>query len=174
VAGVSRTKVRRIEAGFPRSTVQDLWALAIPLGLEFSGRFYPAGDPIRDKGHIALLERLHARLPSGLTWRTEVPFPNEGDLRAWDAVIPGIAWSCVVEAETRLVDVQALDRKLGLKQRDGRHDLLLLLVADTRHNRLVLREGRAALRGRFPVDSQAILTALAKGRAPPGSGIVVL
>jgi transcriptional regulator with XRE-family HTH domain len=174
LAGKSRTKVGRIEHGDVKSTLEDLWALSVPLGLEFSGRFYPAGDPVRDKGQRALLERLQARINPALRWRTEVPFPNHGDLRAWDAVISGTTWSCAVEAETRLADLQALDRKLAIKQRDGLIDLLVLLVADTRHNRAVLRTGQEALSGRLPIDPGTILTALIEGREPPGSGILVL
>jgi transcriptional regulator with XRE-family HTH domain len=173
-AGMSRTKVGRIEDGHATLTIEGVWALAVPLGLDFSARLYPSGDPVRDKGHLLLLERLRSRVHPDLRWRTEVPFPNDGDLRAWDAVVSGRSWWCAIEAEARLDDLQALDRKLGLKQRDGRCDLLVLLVPDTRHNRQVLSAQRQALIGRLPFGSAVIVEALREGRVPPGSGIVVL
>lgn len=40
-----------------------------------------------------------------------------------------------VEAETRITDVQAIARKVQLKKRDTRLDMLILLVSDTRANR---------------------------------------
>ena len=104
------------------------------VGLDLSIRTYPAGDPIRDRAQLALLERLRARLHPTLRWRTEVPLPIEGDLRAWDAEIrPArlpLAWARV-EAETRIADGQALERKLALKLPATPGGHLILLVADT-------------------------------------------
>jgi hypothetical protein len=95
-----------------------------------------------------------------------VPIPIHGDRRAWDAI--------AVEAETRLRDIQALERRIALKQRDGGVDVVILLVNDTAANRRVLAAHREALRARFPLDGRAILAALRAGRAPQDSGIVVL
>jgi hypothetical protein len=50
----------------------------------------------------------------------------------------------------------------------------LLLVADTRHNRRVVRLIQPDLASHFPVSGRVILDALAQGKRPPGSGIVVL
>jgi hypothetical protein len=79
-----------------------------------------------------------------------------------------------VEAETPLRDVQALDRRLALKQRDGGIECLILLVADTRWNRELLGVHREDLRSRFPLDTRQVLLALRTGRAPGAGGIVVL
>jgi hypothetical protein len=102
-----------------------------------------------------------------------VPIAGAGDLRAWDAVFdrPG---ETGVEAETRLHDVQATQRRIELKLRDGEALVVILLVADTRHNRYVLREHRAALTSTFPADTRETLEAIRQGRAPARSGIVVL
>ena len=68
-----------------------------------------------------------------------MPLPNAGDRRAWDAVI-GIARVRIgVEAETRARDEQELERRLSLKRRDGGVDHVILLLADTRSNRLFVR-----------------------------------
>ena len=79
-----------------------------------------------------------------------------------------------VDAETHLRDVQAILRRSEAKWRDSGVDRMILLVGRTRHNRLVLREHREALRGTFPADTREILTALREGRLPERNGIVVL
>ncbi|HET7702235.1 MAG TPA: hypothetical protein VFK35_02470 [Candidatus Limnocylindrales bacterium] len=97
-----------------------------------------------------------------------------GDRRAWDLVIDGPGWSIPVEAETRLRDVQALQRKVALKCRDGGFDRVLLLVADTRHNRRVLRLASAGFAASHPVRGRDALAALQAGNLPEGSAIVLL
>ena len=79
-----------------------------------------------------------------------------------------------VDAETRLHDVQALSRRVALKRRDAGVDALILLVADTRHNRSALRLARADLAADFPLSGAAILEALGAGQRPAASGILVL
>ncbi len=56
------------------------------------------------------------------------------------------------EAETRLADVQALERRLALKARDGDVDVVVLIVADTAHNRAVLERERGTLRALLPLE----------------------
>jgi transcriptional regulator with XRE-family HTH domain len=172
---VSRTMVWRIERGraleIPLSAVSRV---AAALGLEASLRLYVAGDPIRDAAHVMLLGRLRARINSDLRWRTEVPLPTVGDLRAWDATIAGLGFVIGVEAETRIRDLQAVSRKVHLKQKDGELDHVILLVSDTKANRLALRLGAADLCEAFPVAQRDCLRALRDGRDPGGSSIIVL
>src|SRR5215207_1996834 len=174
-AGVSHATVSRIErAASPEASLIVLARLASVVGLKPSLRFYPDGDPIRDVAHVRLLERLHGRLHPDLRWRTEVPLLIPGDLRAWDATIVGAGFGVGVEAETRLRDLQAAARRTNLKQRDGELDHVILLVADTRANRLALRLGAADLGTAFPVAQRDCLRALREGRDPGGSAIIVL
>jgi len=71
--------------------------------------------------------------------------------------------------------VQALQRRVALKRRDDPNITgVVLLLADTRHNRDLLREHGEALRTDFPVDGSRFLAALAAGRIPGGSGVVLL
>jgi hypothetical protein len=58
--------------------------------------------------------------------------------------------------------------------RDGGADVVVLLVADTRHNRSVLRLARPDLAADFPLPGGAVLDALEAGRRPPAGGIVLL
>lgn len=171
--GLTRSQVARTEAGSRRTTIRELACLGAAVGLDVRLRAYPAGDPLRDAGQQRLLERLLTRLHPSLRWSSEVPLPIEGDLRAWDAVIRSDGWRLAVEAETVLDDLQALERRLSLKHRDGGGDHVLLLVADTHRNRRAL----AAAPGAFadlPLGTRAVLAALRAGREPGGSGIVIL
>jgi len=147
------------------------------VGLDLSIRAYPAGDPIRDRAQLALLERFRARLHPSLRWRTEVPLAIERDLRAWDAEVSGAArerWRLRVEAETNVVDGQALERRLQLKIRDDPVGHLVLLVSETRANRQAIRLLRDGLRETLPLDTREMLAGLGAGKDPGGSGIVIL
>ena len=177
-SGSSRSQLWRFERGeVDRVSLTDLGAWFSVLGLDLSIKVYPAGDPIRDRAQLALLERFRARLHPSLHWRTEVPLPIEHDLRAWDAEISGrvpALWRARVEAETRIGDGQALERELALKLRDDPDGHLILLVSDTRANRTALKTLAPGLRTLLPLRPREILTALGEGRAPGGSGIVIM
>jgi len=173
--GLSKAEVSRIERGLaPWVSVDSICRLAVVVGLTASIRLYPDGPPIRDAAHAALLERLQRQLPALLQWRAEVPLPISGDRRAWDATIRGEGWWVAVEAETRLHDLQALERRLALKRRDGGEPRVILLINDTRPNRAALASARESLRSEFPLEAREILGALRAGRAPTAGGIVRL
>ncbi len=173
--GVSASQVSRIERAQPKClSIRQIARLLAVVGLELSARAYPAGPPIRDAAHRGLLDRFRARVAPSVAWRFEVPVGRAGDLRAWDAVLLVGAVELGLEAETRPRDVQALQRRVALKRRDDPGvSGVVLLLADTRHNRALLREHGEALRGDFPVPAAALLEALSDGRDPGGSGIVL-
>lgn len=174
-AGVSHNKVWRIEhAKTLDVSVLDLTRVGAAVGLDMSLRFYPGGDPVRDAAHVQLLHRLRSRIHPDLRWRTEVPLPITGDRRAWDATIAGVGFVLGVEAETRVRDAQAVARRVNLKQRDGELDHVILLVADTRANRLALQAARPELVDAFPITPRIALAALAEGRSPGGNAVIVL
>ncbi len=173
--GLGGTQVCRIERGqSPGVSIVVLCRLLAAVGLELSARAYPAGEPIRDRAHAAVLGRFRARLHGSLRWRLEVPFPIPGDLRAWDGYVDGRGWRVGVEAETRPGDLQALQRRLALKLRDGGVDALILLLSDTRHNRELLRAHGDELVERFPVPGRRAVELLAAGVSPGGNAIVLL
>jgi hypothetical protein len=147
---------------------------AAVVGLKVSVKLYPDGDPLRDAAQLGLLERLRVRLPADARWGTEVPFPIPGDRRAWDALIRLGGRRAGCEAETRLLDLQALERRLALKLRDGEVDVLLLLVSDTVANRRVLYAHREDLRPLLPLDGRRVLASLRAGYLPDQNGLVVL
>ncbi|TMF34210.1 MAG: helix-turn-helix transcriptional regulator [Chloroflexi bacterium] len=173
-AGISHPVVSRIERATEANvSLRRLGELASVLGMRLSVRLYPVGNPLRDAPQLALLERLHARLHSDLGWRTEVILTMQGDLRAWDASISGFDWIAYVDAETRIRDVQALQRRTMLKRRDTGTDRVILLIADTRANRAVLRALGSPLLA-DAIDGRSILDALAAGRDTGGSGVILL
>ena len=173
--GISHAEISRLElAQATRVPYETIAVVGAVLGLDVSIRAFPSGEPIRDAAQVALLGRLRARLAPPLRWRTEVPLRIPGDRRAWDGEIGGGGWRAVVDAESRLRDIQAVGRKVALKARDDATDLVILLVADTRHNRRVIRLAIPDLTGVFPTPGRVVLAALAAGDRPPGSGVVLL
>lgn len=119
------------------------------------------------------MDRLRPHIHPGLTCRTEVTLPIPGDLRAWDLLIEGPGWRIAVEAETVLDDLQALERRLHRKQRDGGMDVVLLLVADTRRNRRAIEAAPASF-AEFSRDARATLRVLRAGTQAGISAIVFL
>lgn len=174
-ARISRSQMGRIErAEVPGVKLACLARLLAVVGLELSARAYPAGPPIRDAAHRALLDRLRARVAPSVAWRFEVPVGNAGDRRAWDAVMLLGSVQIAVEAETRPRDVQALQRRLAAKRRDDLEVAnVVLLLSDTRHNRELMKEHGQALRADLPLLGRAIIEALSQGRDPGGSGVVL-
>lgn len=171
---ISGSTAGRIVRGATRDPeFGDLAAMAAVVGLELRLRAYIAGDPIRDAGSQRLIERLRVRLHPTLGWQTEAPLPIIGDRRAWDALISGGNWRLAMDAETVLDDIQAVERRLALKQRDAQIDHVLLLVADTRRNRRALASAPAG----FPAlsrDARRVLNDLKNGRDPRTSAILFL
>ncbi len=173
--GISSAQYSRIERGLTSGlSLEQAAMLLAAVGPELSARAHPAGQPLRDAAHVALLDRLRIRLHRSLQFRTEVPFPTPDDRRAWDAVVIGGGWRHGVEAETRPRDRQALERRLALKLRDGDVTSMTLLLLDSRHNRDFVRANRAVLTDRFPVPGRRALELLATGADPGGNSLILL
>jgi transcriptional regulator with XRE-family HTH domain len=155
--GISAARLERAERGDPGSLTIDLAARVAPaVGLQLAASLHLNGDPVRDRAQLALLGRFRRRLHPSLTWRTEVPMPIPGDLRAADGIVDGAFGTVLVEADTRVSDIQAVERKAALKQRDVGANSLILLLADTPNNRQVL-ELYLELHERFPVGTRKCL-----------------
>jgi transcriptional regulator with XRE-family HTH domain len=163
------------EAGANASlSIVDAARMLACVGLDLTVRAYPAGKGIRDEAQLALIAHLKSLATGHWEWRTEVPIPLPGDPRAWDAVLCSSAATIGVEAESRLRDIQALDRRVMLKLRDSGLDRVVILVAATRTNRTILRELGDSVRSNYPVPSRQALDALVNRRDPGGNAIVVL
>jgi len=173
--GLSDSVFARIERGESSSvTVEQLCLACAAVGLRFSGSAYPDAPGVRDAGHTRLLQRFREQLPPGTPWRTEVGMPIAGDLRAWDAAAELMRRIVAIEAEMRVVNAQAVDRRVSLKRRDSGIETVILLVADTKANRATLASDREALRASFPLDSRQFLAAIRNGLPPSSSGVLLL
>jgi transcriptional regulator with XRE-family HTH domain len=172
-AATSQAGVGRTERARRSATLDELAVMAAVVGLDLVVRLYPGPDPIRDRAHVRLLARLRAELPT-LTWWTEVPVPIPGDQRAIDAVVRLGSLRVGFELETRLVDAQALVRRLALKQRDAGLASMVLVLADTRTNRAALAAADETLRSAFPLARREVIASLRVGRAPGANGVVLV
>lgn len=173
--GLSPGQYSRIERGLSGSvSIEQMARIAAAIGCDLSVRVYPTGQPIRDVAHAALIRRFRARLHPSLRFRTEVPFPDPSDRRAWDVVIQGPSWRLGVEAETRPRDRQALERRLALKLRDGDVSNVVLLLLDSMYNRDFVRSNDDVFQARFPMPGPRCLELLRAGVDPGASSIVLL
>lgn len=167
--------VSRFERGEAEGiSVDTVSRILAVLGLDLSLRAFPSEDKVRDEAHASLIGRLVDHLPASIGCALEVPFPSLGDKRAWDMRlrIGPSAWG--VEAETHVRDFQATCRNVHLKQRDGMVDGVILLIAESRHHRTLLRDHAAVIRAAFPVDGRDALAALKEGRPPQGDAVIIL
>jgi transcriptional regulator with XRE-family HTH domain len=171
--GISQTQLSRIERGlYPAVTLETLTRIGAALGLDVSVRWFPSGEPIRDKAHAALLERLRNAVGEIWQWSAEVPLPIPGDRRAWDRTLTRDGNLIGIEAETRPTDMQELQRRLTLKKRDGRVDRLILVLANTQWCRRLVRLND--MDSTFPVPGRVALKALAEGRDPGGDAVILI
>ena len=159
---------------FPAVPLVRLSEIASVLGLELTLGLHPLGDPIRDRGHQALIARFVALVAGAYRIAREVPLPTPGDLRSWDVMLRLGELLIGVEAETRVRDIQALVRRIRARERDGGVGEILLVLADTAYNRRVVSELREALGERFKTSPRILLAALRAGRSLPGSGVILV
>lgn len=176
-SGLSRSRYCEVESGRSGTlTIVEFCRVATVLGLDPVVRLYPGGAPLRDGAHAERLGRFLAHAARPLVQRREVPLPAvDGRLerRAWDADLRGRGERTAIELEIRLYDAQAQERRIALKRRDDPADHFLLLVADTRTNRDVLRLNADLFADLPRLRPSRVVLALEAGRHP-GSGLVLV
>jgi transcriptional regulator with XRE-family HTH domain len=173
--GISRQLVTDWEraARVPNPIELASWGAA--LGFDVPIRAFPTGSPLRDVAQLKLIARARAAIGDLWTWRTEVPVSrNPNDRRAFDAVLSGSAGRIGLEAITRLTDAQAQVRAITLKQEAAGLDRMVLVLAQTRHNRAALGIAAPTLAAAFPASPREMLHALRSGRLPTANGIVLV
>jgi hypothetical protein len=165
-----------LESGQVDPGLIALSRLAALLGLELSVGLHPVGDPVRDRGQLAIGRRFEALLSS--TWQVtnETLLPKPGDTRAWDKLLRlrGDDYRVGVDLETRIHDIQALTRRTRLRDRDGGVDAILIVLSDSSTNRRLVGDLRAALGAEYGTIPRATLSALRAGRRLPGSGLILV
>jgi transcriptional regulator with XRE-family HTH domain len=174
---MSRNHYGKVERGQSRFlTLAEVNRIAAVLGLSPSIRLYPDGPAVRDAGQATRLNGFLSLVRPPIRHRIEVPLPGVADRidqRAWDAVLYLGEERCAIELEMRLRDVQALVRRVDLKRRDDPTASFLLLVADTRSNRLVLASFAELFADLPRLRPGGVRAALAEGRLPP-TGILLI
>jgi hypothetical protein len=96
------------------------------------------------------------------------------DRRAFDAVLTGPAGRVGLEVITRLTDAQAQIRAVTLKQQVARLRRIVVVFAQTRHNRAALVAAAPTLATAFPASPREILDALRAGHLPRANGLLLL
>lgn len=156
----------------PRPIQLARWAAVV--GVDISIRAYAGGSPLRDAGQLRLLQRFRDAIGDAWTWRTEVPVTTDPrDRRAIDAVLARPPFRIGAEAIVRLTDVQAQVRSILLKQEASGVDRMVIVAADTRHNRLALRAAAPTLAPAFPLAARETLGRLRRGQLPQANGVVL-
>jgi len=174
--GCSRQLVSVIERG----QLDDVGCIHLArmgavVGLDVPIRAFPAGSPLRDAAQLQLLGRFRASVGEMWTWRTEVPVTaNPLERRAVDAVLVRGPHRVGVEAITRILDAQAQIRPILLKQEAAGLERMVLVLADTRHNRSALADGDATISPAFPLPHRALMRDLRTGRLPSANGLVLV
>jgi hypothetical protein len=152
--------------------------IASLLGYEVSLGLHPIGEPIRDKGQRACASRFDALLSDRWRVTDEALLPGPGQQRAWDKLLRLIDSSppylVGTDIESRVHDIQAIVRRTRARERDGNVDHILIVLADTAHNRRVFDELVRSLGDACTTPSRDIVTALRAGTPLPGSGVVLV
>ncbi len=175
-ARISPSQLARIELGQNRSVpLRTLVLLGSMLGLDVMVKSYPGGRILRDAPQLGVLSRFRDRLDGEWRWRQEVLVAHD-EQRAWDAYIKhaGTRAEFVVEAETRIHDVQALLRRIARKREASGNVRVVLLVAGTHNNRQAIELARDAFAAEFPGSMRSCMRALADGRVPEQDTVVIL
>ena len=168
-AQIPRREVAMDRAPTSRKAEHGMWLIRL---LQLADLLLGERDRQRGHGIVEMLRLARADDRCGDT--RLVCQPGQGNLRAWDAVVSGPTWRIGIEAETRLRDYQALQRRIALKQRDGSMGIVLLLVANTRHNRSAIRLLGQATTSSFPLPGHRALQFLTAGANPEASSLVLL
>jgi transcriptional regulator with XRE-family HTH domain len=173
--GSSKAYVCRTEAGsVSRLPMPVVARHAAAVGMRLYVQLYPGVRRVLDAPQLGLLGRLRVRLRAAWTWELEVPMPEPRDLRAVDARLTRGDCTIVVEAITRLADVQAQLRAAQRKKRDLGATRLLLLIAGSHANRRALAAAAPILHEALLTGTRDLIRQLQRGHDPGGDMLIVL
>ncbi len=174
--GRSRARLTQWELDMAVPDPLSLARWGATVGLDIPLRGYPGPSPLRDAAQLRIIARARRVIGGQWTWGTEVPVSRDPrDRRALDAVISRGGVRIGLEVMSRLTDAQAQVRAALLKQAAAGLDRMVLVLADTRHNRRAVAAGAdPTLRPAFPLDSRATLGSLRQHHLPRANGVVLL
>ena len=166
-AGISASTWERIEAGLPSVTLANFTAATAAVGLDLVCQAYPGSGPrLRDSGQLALSERL--RSIASRDWRVTLEARAGDHGEAIDLVFRCFTEIVAVEIERRILDWQALYRRLSLKrawlvERSTLPVRLVIVIEDTRRNRAAIAPHLSLIQSVLPIGSRGVLNALRSG-----------
>ena len=177
--GIARSNLTRLEAGKRDDVgIVECSKIASVLGYEVSVGLHPIGDPVRDKSQLACGRRFNALLTDRWRVTDETLLPGSGEQRSWDKLLRLVGESprylVGVDIESRVWDLQALVRRTRGRERDGQVDHILIVLADTAHNRRVADELRSGLGPDYAASPRRVLRALRAGEPIAGSAVILV
>lgn len=173
--GISRSLLAAWERSEGLAAPLQLARWGAVVGLDIPFRAHAAGSPLRDAAQLRILQRARLAIGNAWRWRTEVPVSdNPLDRRAVDAVLQGTAGRIGLEVVSRLTDAQAQVRGIVLKQQASGIDRMILVLAETRHNRAALAAAAPTVMPAFPLSTRGVLAALRVGRLPESNGVMLI
>jgi transcriptional regulator with XRE-family HTH domain len=169
-AGLDRSAWSLCESGKRTALTWELAGrMAAAVGLDLSVRLYPADSVLRDAGQVRLLDDGQAELGTGWRWRPEQRVRAGSGVRAWDSAgTHASGLEMRMEAEVRFRDGQATLRRIEAKRVADGSPRVILLIRDSKANRLAVREAAMQLRSAFPVSAREALPLLRAGIDPGG------
>jgi transcriptional regulator with XRE-family HTH domain len=175
-AGVSRSTVGRFENGDPSMQVDTVVAVLAAAGLDLVLNAYEGATPgLRDTGQMEIAEVIRAA--AGGYWRpvSEVAAGPYG--RSADLVLYGAEEVIHMEIERGAADFQSQERSAKRKREalagaDSRPVRLVLVIEDTRANRLAMAPHEALIRSQYPATSREIMATLRHGRPLGRDGLL--
>jgi transcriptional regulator with XRE-family HTH domain len=176
LAGVSRSTIRRLLDGSPSIQVDTAVAVLAAVGLDLVLNAYEGATPaLRDSGQLEIAEVIRASAHA--YWRTvsEVAAGPYG--RSADLVLYGAEEVIHIEIERGANDFQAQERGAKRKREflaggESRPVRLVLVIEDTRANRLAMGPHQGLIRSQYPATSRKIMAALRHGRPLGRDGVL--
>lgn len=177
-AGIADSTWRRVERGAPGASVATLCAMTDAVGLDFVAQIYPGRGPrLRDTGQLELAHVVSAMVSDAVTVSMEVPAGDHGE--AIDMVLWRPDEILAIEIERLMLDAQAQLRRLNLKRewlaaRHRRPVRQVVIVEDTRRNRMALDPHLSLLRTTLSAGSREVFSAIRSGRTLGRDGLAWL
>lgn len=184
-AGIDRSHLGRIEAGYANASLETLAAVATAMGADLSIRFFPGSGPrITDRHQARMIEALLRALSPAWKPHLEVPVfrPARGFV---DVVFERIDRPLLVvsEAQSTLPRLEQQIRWAAEKAASiASSDLVghgpmpaiskLLILRSTAVTRDLARSFEATLRVAYPVRARDAVASLLEGAPWPGDAIV--
>jgi len=177
LAGVSPTTYALVERGAASVRLGNVCRVAAALGLKVWAKSFPVREPrLRDTGQLRLADTIRRIANDSYRFRVEFSLGNG---RSIDAVLFGADEIVAIEIYRLLADFQAqyraaVGKRDELAQRHQRPVRLVIVVEDTRRNRLRAAEHVTVISAALPARSREVLRALRRGSLLHRDGILWL